>query len=53
MEVGELIFIGFCSLAAINALFFTGYLLKDYKVNIDFIVATWKECANAHFIGLS
>jgi len=26
MEIGELLFIGFCSLAAINALFFAGYL---------------------------
>lgn len=26
MEIGELIFIGFCSLAAINALFFAGYI---------------------------
>jgi len=35
MEVGELIFIGFCSLAAINALFFIGYLIiKKNKNNV-------------------
>ena len=34
METGELIFIGFCSLAAINALFFTGYLWFKRDRNI-------------------
>ena len=34
MEIGELIFIGFCSLAAINALFFAGYLWFKVDRNI-------------------
>jgi AraC-like DNA-binding protein len=34
MEIGELIFIGFCSLAAINALFFAGYIWFRIDRNI-------------------
>jgi AraC-like DNA-binding protein len=34
MEIGELIFIGFCSLAAINALFFAGYIWFKRDRNI-------------------
>jgi len=34
MEIGELIFIGFCSLAAINAIFFAGYLWFKRDRNI-------------------
>ena len=34
MEIGELVFIGFCSLAAINALFFAGYLWYKRDRNI-------------------
>ena len=34
MEIGELIFIGFCSLAIINALFFAGYIWFKHNRNI-------------------
>ena len=34
MEIGELLFIGFCSLAAINALFFAGYIWFKRDRNI-------------------
>ena len=34
MEIGELLFIGFCSLAAINALFFAGYIWFKHDRNI-------------------
>ena len=34
MEIGELLFIGFCSLAVINALFFAGYIWFKRDRNI-------------------
>jgi len=34
MEIGELLFIGFCSLAAVNALFFAGYIWFKRDRNI-------------------